>query len=86
MSMTKKHYMMIAKAISARAKWANDTGNLYREGAIELVAKDLADQFALDNPNFDRAKFLAACAVPKAKKPLTRTVPTWDGKVVTIKC
>lgn len=29
--------------------------------AIDDVARRFADQYAMDNPRFDRARFLAAC-------------------------
>jgi hypothetical protein len=32
--------------------------------ALDDVARRFADQYAMDSPRFDRARFLAACGVP----------------------
>lgn len=50
---TKKHYIAIAKIISKH----NSGGQL-----SELVTA-LADMFAADNSNFDRARFIDACDI-----------------------
>jgi hypothetical protein len=52
MSLSRKHYCAVAAII---AKVGGDNSQRY---AIEL-----ADYFTADNPNFDRAQFLAACKV-----------------------
>lgn len=55
--MTKKHYEAIAAAF--RPYIVSNTGaNIARP-----IAKDLADYFATDNKNFDRARFLQACGI-----------------------
>jgi hypothetical protein len=56
MSMTRQHFVAVADAI-------NDVGDANRGNADVLlqVAQGLAAQFATFNPNFDRARFIAAC-------------------------
>ncbi|MDE2022558.1 MAG: hypothetical protein KGI71_06645 [Patescibacteria group bacterium] len=73
--MTKKDYVAIA-AVVAGATYTVErdaAGNAlvpadvaYAQGthaAREIIAADLANVFAADNPQFDRAKFLSACGV-----------------------
>jgi hypothetical protein len=53
--MTRKDYKLIAEVIAV--SWF---------GSAELKAdlvNNLADEFALDNPRFDKARFLKACGV-----------------------
>ncbi len=52
--MSKKHYVMIAAAIR---KDRHPDGLMWATN----IANTLADGFAKDNPNFDRARFFAAC-------------------------
>jgi hypothetical protein len=54
--MTRKDYVMIAQVIS-------ESQGLTRSDIIDTVAERLADALAIDNPRFDRARFLAACGV-----------------------
>lgn len=57
--MTRKHFQAIAAVI--RSHYENEADpNPWRYTA-HAIAADLASVFAADNPNFDRAKFLAAC-------------------------
>lgn len=50
--MSRKDYELIAAVIAA-----------YPNREAKLVALRLADAFVLDNPRFDRVKFLKACGV-----------------------
>lgn len=61
--MTKKDYQLIAGAVmNQRNSYApNWDKNLFR--AMDDISKTLADKLALDNPRFNRSKFLAACGV-----------------------
>lgn len=54
--MTKKDYIKIA-AILYRADWPEDQRN-----TIEAVARRFAIMLQGDNPNFDKGRFLKACA------------------------
>ena len=54
--MTRKDYIAIAAVFKVRKD--RDNADALRE-----IAYDLADVFKRDNPNFDRARFLAACGV-----------------------
>jgi hypothetical protein len=55
--MTRKDYVMIAEVLK---KFVGDMGDVIDRDQICL---DLADAFALDNPRFDRDRFLVACSV-----------------------
>lgn len=55
--MTRKDYVLIAQTL---ANFQEDNGVMIERNAI---AYDLADAFALDNPRFDRARFLVASGV-----------------------
>jgi hypothetical protein len=64
LNMTKEDYIAIAKAINESRDsfetWGScDTAKL----ASAVVAKNIADVLAQDNPHFDRARFLQACGV-----------------------
>lgn len=58
MAMTKKHYEMVAKILKRENTRVGGD-----DGMIESIATLLAIEFKLDNPNFDRTKFLKACGV-----------------------
>ena len=55
--MTRKDYNLIAEVLSYSLNAIID------DMALEALASNFADELALDNPRFDRARFLAACGV-----------------------
>lgn len=59
--MTRKDYELIAAAL-ARANMTATRESLSAK-TIALVAYELADKLATDNPRFQRGRFLAACGV-----------------------
>lgn len=63
--MTKKHYEAIAAIIASTYRNAElyDTSGSERRDTLEVTASRLADYFATDNKNFDRARFLTACGI-----------------------
>lgn len=64
--MTRKDYILIAQAIkdAKPASVKDDYGNGLDVG-VERAAFRLADALAVDNPRFDRERFLVACGVAK---------------------
>jgi hypothetical protein len=61
--MTKKHFEIIAGVIAHHVRCDRD-----EKGAVwtaELLAEDLAHEFAKLNPLFDTDRFLAACGINK---------------------
>jgi hypothetical protein len=60
MAMSKKDYVAIAGVMN---KWYNDAPDSISKLAIKLMAGDLAEVFAADNPRFDFDRFdEAVCA------------------------
>jgi hypothetical protein len=55
--MTRKDYQLIAEILNYSLDAIID------DMALEALASNFADELALDNPRFDRARFLAACGV-----------------------
>jgi hypothetical protein len=53
--MTRKDYVLIARNIE-QAYYLDETQR-------NTIAQDLADSLSMDNPRFDRARFLEACGV-----------------------
>lgn len=58
--MNKRHYEQIATVLADSQNVAMDPGEV---SMIRVVALGLAQQFAGDNPNFDRDQFLKACGI-----------------------
>lgn len=54
--MTKKHFEAIARII--RDTYTDDEAGT---AALRTAAEEMADYFAMINPNFDRQRFLTAC-------------------------
>lgn len=68
--MTRKDYKLIAevlnRAYKSKLETEDETGQIDEEDpccVIFAVAVQLANEFAQENPRFDRAKFLEACGV-----------------------
>lgn len=69
--MTKKDFELIAKTIKARADAIRAITGPERDEhseqvalfALFCVARDLSLNIAVENPKFDRVRFLAACGV-----------------------
>lgn len=61
--MTRKDYIRIARAIynTKNSYGKNWDPNLFR--ALKDVSKAIAYELELDNPRFDRERFLTACGV-----------------------
>lgn len=66
MSMSKRDYQAIARAIYPVLRVAHDQARTVPQvniaiAAIRNVVENIADVMAEDNPAFDRARFLEAC-------------------------
>jgi hypothetical protein len=60
--MTRKDYVIIAESIKAsRDNW--EGFNSEAQEAIDGLTRKMASALWLDNPRFDRARFLEACGV-----------------------
>ena len=69
--MTKKDYALVAKCIKAMIDGCNkmayqDERYLSKEPYRKLVGK-LVSEFQLDNPKFDKDKFIKACGLKEGK-------------------
>jgi hypothetical protein len=63
MAFQKRHYEMIARRIDK----TRDEFPL--SNALLTLGQRLADDFAADNPRFDRARFLRACGIEASPEP-----------------
>lgn len=68
--MTKKDFECVAAALKAAAPTVHNTGTfgLALDVAIaqhRRTCEEFARRLVIINPRFDRARFLAACGVPK---------------------
>ena len=61
--MTRKDYVLIAKALKAQMKLSETFKEEDGMTSVANIARDLSDSFAIENPRFDRARFLSACGV-----------------------
>jgi len=59
MSMSRKQYRDMAAVIKEVGDYNLDSA----EAALEAIASGLATVFVIDNPRFDRARFLEACGI-----------------------
>lgn len=59
--MTRKDYVMIAETLADLMADFNNGGD--DTISLTLVAVELAETLAKDNPRFDRDRFLTACGV-----------------------
>lgn len=64
MSLTRKHFQLMAEIIRLEVKFHDKDSEEFK--AVRRVAFDLASMSKADNPNFDRAKFLQACGVSES--------------------
>jgi hypothetical protein len=62
--LTRKHFTAIADIISmsSGAYWGCEEAEKVQNVTLKTVSYIMADYFASENPNFDRARFLSACA------------------------
>jgi len=61
MSMTRKHYVAVAKVLDT--EMVRVWGNVEAVKAVESIAESLADMFKADNLRFDRPTFYNAASV-----------------------
>jgi len=59
--MTKKDYEAVARTL---ARFSNLQAQVEVGAATAAIADSLANIFKLDNPRFNRDRFLAACDIP----------------------
>ena len=71
MSLSRKNYEAVAEIVADQSAYFADLSEhpanvdlvIGGQRATSEIATALASYFAADNPNFDRARFLAACNV-----------------------
>ena len=62
--MTKKHYIRVADAFAASVRQTPDNNDRTAHfTALREIADRLCAVFSMENPRFDRARFLAACGL-----------------------
>lgn len=61
--MSRKHYQSFAAMFAGEMALAKHSGDKNRIIQVENIIRSAADIFAQDNPNFDRARFYAACGL-----------------------
>jgi hypothetical protein len=61
--MTRKDYVLIAEVIANLRGEQRDKGAFAHAPSLAEVAEELARALEVDNPRFDRARFLDACEV-----------------------
>jgi hypothetical protein len=61
--MTRKDYVLIAEVIASLRGEQRDKGAFAHSPSLEEVAGELARALEIDNPRFNRARFLDACGV-----------------------
>lgn len=59
--MTRKDYVLISEVIKTARKVEGNLGTVLI--SVEHLAHTLATELEIDNPNFDRERFLVACGV-----------------------
>jgi hypothetical protein len=59
--MTRKDYQLLAESILTARKVQSDIGEMYI--SVAHLVNTLATDLEIDNPRFDRARFLTACGV-----------------------
>lgn len=72
--MTRKDFKMIAACFTEQARLfraqehARDDRIKAAERALRMVAEAIAEECYLDNPRFDRDRFMAACGLPSVSE------------------
>ena len=67
--MTRKDYVLIAQIVASGINYEkNFNNNSDAQKALEALAITFSDVLAIENPRFDRARFLEACAVLEKAK------------------
>lgn len=63
MSLSKKHYIAIARAIKESQAHSGNQGDdlIVQQATVDRICDALCQEFRRDNPNFDTGRFLAAC-------------------------
>ncbi len=63
--MTRKDYELLAATIATRVRITKlvRPGPSQQLSAVDSLARELAINLAVENPAFDRARFLSACGV-----------------------
>ncbi len=61
--MTRKHFIAIANAVNDSRPSEGASDGLIMNIQADWIAKNMADEFAKFNDNFDRDRFLVACGV-----------------------
>ncbi len=57
----RRHYQAIADVLAFSLAASDRT--MFTSDELSKVAETLAKAFAVDNPNFDRTRFIAACGI-----------------------
>lgn len=73
--MTKKHYVAVAGILKSQRMGALEKAGLAQAGmsgdtynrALDETGELLAEYFQMENPKFDRARFLEACGIKNAE-------------------
>jgi len=63
--MTKKHYEVVASVLLANITGQKELGFERIVESLFTVAEELATEFEIDNPRFQRERFLLACGVKR---------------------
>jgi hypothetical protein len=61
--MTKKDYILLARALKDARTHADVEGGDMRTPTVDETSGFIADALQRDNPRFDRDRFLTACGV-----------------------
>jgi hypothetical protein len=72
--MTRKDYELIAQILKAQIELSRSYGETDGELAVVNIAYDLADSLALDNPRFNRERFLIASGVNESPLEVARAL------------
>lgn len=63
--MTRKHFEALAAAVRATRKAQHEAGGdpVTVDATLDRMADELATMLRMENPRFDRARFMTACGV-----------------------